>query len=79
MRSARILLAEDNLVNQKVAVGLLRKLGYTCDVVSNGLEALQALESRAFDWSDGLPDARDGRYEASIQIRQLGMRLPSSR
>jgi CheY-like chemotaxis protein len=45
----RILIAEDNLVNQKLALRLLQQMGYRADVAGNGLEALQALERQAYD------------------------------
>ena len=45
----RILLAEDNLVNQKLAAMMLKKLGYIADIANNGLEVLQMVEKRFYD------------------------------
>ena len=45
----RILLAEDNAVNQKLALRMLERLGYRADVAGNGLEVLQALRRQSYD------------------------------
>lgn len=45
----RILIAESSLINRKVEVMILERLGYTADVADNGLEALEALERQPYD------------------------------
>ena len=68
----RVLLAEDNATNRLVVGTLLRKLGYTCRVAENGLEAVAAVQEESFDLilMDVMMPEMDG-YAATRAIRAL--------
>jgi CheY-like chemotaxis protein len=80
----RILLAEDNGVNQKVALRMLSRLGYRADVAANGYEVLEALERQPYDLilmdiqmpeMDGIEATRQihGRHSAAERPRIIAM------
>jgi signal transduction histidine kinase/CheY-like chemotaxis protein len=79
--SLRVLLAEDNPVNQRLASRLLEKRGHSVVVAANGIEALEAIEKESFDvvFMDVQMPVMDG-FEATAAIRERegagGIRLP---
>jgi signal transduction histidine kinase/DNA-binding response OmpR family regulator/putative methionine-R-sulfoxide reductase with GAF domain len=80
----RILLAEDNVVNQKLALRLLQQMGYRADLASNGIEAVESVQRQAYDVvlmdvqmpeMDGLEASRQitARWQAKDRPRIIAM------
>jgi len=72
-----ILLAEDNLINQKVAQSIFKNIGYEIEIAKNGKEAVELMENQKFDvlFMDLLMPEMDG-YQAAEHIRAAGHTLP---
>ncbi|AXE32008.1 hypothetical protein DK842_20180 [Chromobacterium phragmitis] len=77
---ARVLLVEDNPINQQVACGLLQQAGLQVDMVENGRQAVEALSKRGGDYAMVLMDCQmpemDGDTATSLIRGELGLTLP---
>ncbi|MCP3922544.1 MAG: response regulator [Desulfobacterales bacterium] len=72
VENLKILLAEDNKMNQKVAIYMLKKMGHDITIANNGIEAVEAFENQNFDLilMDGHMPEMNG-VEATRKIRQI--------
>lgn len=72
-----ILVAEDNLINQKLILSMLRKLGYEIELAQNGMEVLEKIQARSFDvvLMDVQMPLMDG-LQATEEIRKLNVLQP---
>lgn len=75
-KRVKILLAEDDVINQKVVTGILERLGYNVDIVSNGKDVVKALEQTSYDLvlMDCQMPEMDG-YEATREIRDRNSKV----
>lgn len=78
IKGAKVLLAEDNKINQEVALGILKKTGLVIKIANNGTEAVKAVKNTCFDlvFMDIQMPGTDG-YEAAKQIREFEKDSPA--
>ena len=76
--SISILVAEDNLINQKIVSNAFKNIGYLCDVVSNGLEVISSLQRQHYDliMMDVQMPEMDGLQTTKAIIEEYGAKRP---
>ena len=76
-KELKILIAEDNLINQKVIQILFKNLGYEVDIVNNGLKVLEQIRNKDYDviFMDVMMPEMDG-WEATRALREKGYKFP---
>ncbi len=76
-KDIKILLAEDNIINQRVAQTIFKNLGYEITIAQNGKECVDKIKENTFDivFMDIMMPEKDG-LEATAEIRSMGYQLP---
>ncbi|MDK2978013.1 MAG: hypothetical protein PWP52_727 [Bacteroidales bacterium] len=76
-KDIKILLAEDNIINQRVAQTIFKNLGYEITIAQNGKECVNKIKENTFDivFMDIMMPEKDG-LEATAEIRSMGYQLP---
>jgi CheY-like chemotaxis protein len=76
-QNLNILVAEDNLLNQKVAVTIFDHLGFKIDIANNGREVIEMIQKKPYDivFMDLMMPDKDG-IDATVEIRGLGFQIP---
>lgn len=76
-KNLNILVAEDNLINQKVAETIFRNLGYNIDIALNGTDVVEMVKKKSYDiiFMDLQMPEKDG-VESTVEIRGLGFQMP---
>lgn len=76
-KNIKILLAEDNIINQRVAQTIFKNLGYEITIAQNGKDCVEKIKESKFDiiFMDIMMPEKDG-LEATAEIRSLGFNLP---
>lgn len=76
-KDLKILVAEDNIINQKVVQTIFRNMGYEIDIARDGTEVVERVKAKSYDilFTDLMMPGKDG-YEVARELRQAGLSLP---